>query len=107
MIKAIRRYYKPGIKVLEKDPGSNDIGGWKDNYKLKEEIQGLLRPLKGEEHLISDKLVSRSTHVLYCDIHDIKQDDRIEYKELQYTISFINNVMDMDNHLQVYLRVSK
>jgi hypothetical protein len=54
---------------------------------------------------VADKLLARTTHVLYCGIHDILETDIImdeddnEYKVLEPP----RNMMNMGNHLQTNL----
>lgn len=108
MIEHIEHFFAPGISVLRNDPDDNDIGGQVDDWTLHLSIDGIIRPLSGNEAVSADKLTLIATHTLYCGVHDILETDRIrDAAGNEYDIKFVQNPMNMGNHLQISLELRR
>lgn len=108
MIENIERFFASGISVLRNDPDDNKIGGKIDNWELHLEIDGIIRPLSGNEAVSGDKLTLIATHTLYCGVHDILETDRIrDAAGNEYDIKFVQNPMNMNNHLQISMEIRR
>lgn len=107
MIQGIKSFYKPGITVMRNDPIKNGIGGQRDYFEVHLVIDGLIRPISGDEMRISDKMTLKSNYRMYCDVVDIKETDRVYYGDNEFDVVFVSNPMDMGNHLQVDLILVK
>jgi hypothetical protein len=104
---AIRRYYKDEIISQRLTETENNIGGWSDTWVNNLSFRGCIKykNLSAYEKSIHDKNEVESTHRLYCDILDIKKKDRIIHNDITYEVVFVNNVMQMNKHLQIDLKV--
>lgn len=105
----LRSFFKRDIEVISYVKFSDGIGG-----HIKEEdtvitINGLIRPVWGDENLSADKLTVTGGHILYCEkedtTEDITESKVVVYRNQKYEVLFVKNMMNFDDMLQVNLRL--
>jgi len=98
----IRSLYKSGYRI-ERPAFTNEAGIEKKTYSEVTTISGRMRPLTGNEILANDKLGLKTTDRFYCDIVDIKEEDRIIDLNSGkiFEVKHPKNPMGMNHHLEV------
>jgi len=99
----IDSYYKSGFTIQRSvqtvDPGGSPIESFVDLT----DVDGRMRQLDGREVLGNEALGLKTSHRFYCAVIDVEEKDRIydSVKDKTYEIRSVNNVMEMDVHLQI------
>ncbi len=72
-------------------------------YQTIATIRGKLRPLSGNERHYNEKNNYETTHRLYCDVMDIRAEDKIIdlTNGRVYDVKYIKNPMELDRYLMV------
>ncbi len=108
MIKGISRFYTTGHKIEEMVSSSScdgGFGGQAHTWEEKLTFSARLRPLSGDKRLSADKLTEMATHKLYSDVLEFSVYDRyVDPDGRKYRITYIGNVMNMNNHMETELQ---
>jgi len=96
------------FRVHEKTQVSDGIGGFKDVWEDNGWVDGYLDLASGtDKNAIQNAMTEQSSHILTTDgmpALKIDANMRIEDKNKRiYTINYVDNVMDQDDHLEIYL----
>ena len=104
----LRKFFVDDIDIIENIKVSDKIGGAYDLPEVVNQLNGRIRPLKGEERQVAGKPTLLASHVLYCEYTDwIRQKHLIEWQGKKYKILFIQNLMEFDKMMQIYLEELK
>ena len=66
MIENVQRFFVPGFEVWRWESGTDAWGGTVKQWVQRQDVSGLLRPLKGELRLSADKETAFADHRFYC-----------------------------------------
>jgi hypothetical protein len=66
MIENIARFFEPGFEVWRWEPVPDAWGGTVKQWVQRQDVEGLLRPLKGELRVSADKETEYADHRFYC-----------------------------------------
>jgi SPP1 family predicted phage head-tail adaptor len=102
---AIEDYYKPGIIIERKTEVKKAGGAVKPTWATHLTVDGLIRPLTGDERLSADKTTLYSTHRFYTDPGDITEADRVNDNGTIYRIKFPADPMGFGRFMQVDLEL--
>lgn len=97
-----------GFKVLSSDYLEDEYGGFSEQSFVKYESDGYLDLVSGtNEHSIHNAKTEESTHILICDWFEdyltINDKDYIVANGKKYSITYLDNPMEQNNHLEIYL----
>jgi len=59
---------------------------------------------RGEDKIIADKNSLESDYVLYCEVADIKDKDRVLLNGIYYQVEYVNNVDELDKFLKIFIK---
>jgi hypothetical protein len=59
---------------------------------------------RGFEALVRDKIDGVGEFIVYCDIRDIRQTDRLRINGAEYEVLFVDNPVERNSHLEIDLR---
>ncbi|OEH86250.1 hypothetical protein BHU72_12000 [Desulfuribacillus stibiiarsenatis] len=105
-MRAIERYYKPGIKVQRSISVKNGIGGHTEQWNEHLNISGLIDAVSGDKSISAAKETERVTHILFCAVNDIQSSDRIvDQLGNIYRIKLVDNPMQMNSHMEILLEM--
>lgn len=85
-------------------------GDFKEVWEDKTEVKGVLDTIKGRDKEVADSFSNETTHILYTAFSDMINNKnckefRIKDSEgLIYEIINIDNVMDQDEYLKIFLK---
>ena len=67
------------------------------------DTQGRMRPLTGNEILANEKINLITSHRFYCPVQEVSNGDYIKdtVKDQLYSVVFVKNPMEMDDHLEI------
>ena len=87
---------------------TDDIGEQLEDYVTVLQLNGFLDYLSGEENIRNyDSKLRESTHVFICDYMELnvaERDSRMLINNRIYEISRIDNPMELNQHLEIYLK---
>ena len=82
------------------DPISGNITSWDKLF----DIEAAIQELGGNEFIKVDKLNIEATHIMYVqEKPDIQVEDRILYNSKYYYITYVDDPMNLNDFLQIYL----
>ena len=100
----IKKLYKPGYEI-HRATVMNDGGIEKKTWTKINTIPGRLSPLTAEEIIANEKMQYTATDKFYCDVVDVREEDRIvdTNRNNTYEIKKIINPFDKDEFLKLHL----
>ena len=82
------------------DPLAGNIVSWSTHLTILCAVENL----SGNEIVKAEKLGVQATHRLYVNgIPDIKEQDRVLYQGVYYRITYVDNPMNVNDFLEIYL----
>jgi SPP1 family predicted phage head-tail adaptor len=103
----IERYFEPGITIERYVEGTNELGDPTKSWSHHLDITGRIDALTGTEQVVAGAPSVVATHMLFCPIVDVTASDRVLYMGAVYEVKFIDNPMNFNRFLQVYLEVKE
>lgn len=100
---SIDSYYRTGF-TIKRPVSTVDAGGSPiELFVDLTAVDGRMRQLNGTEVLANEALGLKTTDRFYCAVIDVEEKDRIydSVNDKTYEIRSVNNVMEMDSHLQI------
>jgi SPP1 family predicted phage head-tail adaptor len=83
---------------------SNGMGGSTQTWTEHLSFEGVIDFMSGNEQKQAEQIGVVANHILLVfEIIDIKENDRIYYNEKMYDVKFVDNPMNMDQHLEILL----
>lgn len=84
----------------------NNLGQPIYDYLEKSSFDGYIDFLGGEETLNQKAITAESTHVIVTFETDIELDkaDRIMFGQKVYDVTYIDNPMELNDHLEIFLK---
>lgn len=101
----IERYFEPGIVVERYTEGTDELGNPTKAWSHHLDIVGRIDALLGNEQQIAGSPTVVVTHMLFCPVVDIVERDRVMYQGRTYEVKFVDNPMNYNCFLQLYLEV--
>ena len=95
---------KDGFAVQSYTETGDGLGGWLKTWTTDFTISGILDLLKGDTTEVANKHTVNSTHILITGIHGINEKQRIVYNDKVYYVDYVDNPVNIDSHLEIYLR---
>ncbi|HEM3543425.1 TPA: phage head closure protein [Streptococcus suis] len=88
------------------ESGKNALGQKVYDFVESEKLEGFLDMLTGNEADRATALTS-STHIFLTEQVGVQitTKDRIRAKGIDYEVSFVDNPVNLDHHLEIYLKV--
>lgn len=80
-------------------PTNSPIITWKPHLN----VYGAIDLLQGSTVIKYGKITPTSTHILICDVADIKESDRVYFNKRVFKVNFVDNPMELNHHLEIEL----
>lgn len=99
-------WFVPGIVVeryVEIDDGG--YAGPRKEWRKHLETRGVIDALAGLEDTEGQRVKANSTHMLFCPVIDITEQDRVKYRGRTYNVTFVDDPMNLGEFLQVEMEV--
>jgi phage head-tail adaptor, putative, SPP1 family len=107
----IEDYYTESVtikRVTRTNNTSSGLGGYSETWNTHLTIKGSLNPLTGSQVYQAEKRGIKSTHMLICAFADITEFDKaVDTNNNEYEITFVNNPMKMNDHLEINLLLNQ
>lgn len=104
----MRHLFKPGFKLQQKEETRGAMKGRVVTWNDVQTLEGVLDLLSGDSKEEANRMGIDSTHVFITDNMGLKfedaKDHRLVFNSRAYLIDYVDNVMEMDRHLEVYLK---
>ena len=100
----MQELYKDGFEVQSYTKTDDGLGGWEETWTPALTISGVLDLRKGDTTEVANKQTVNSTHILLTDTHAINEKQRILYDSKVYYVDYVDNPVNIDSHLEIYLR---
>ena len=100
----MQELYKDGFAVQSYTEVGDGLGGYEETWTTDITISGVLDLRRGDSTEVANKRTVNSTHILLTDIHPINEKQRIVYDGKVYYVDFVDNPVNVDSHLEIYLR---
>ena len=100
----MQELYKDGFEVQSYTETEDGLGGWTETWTTDTTISGVLDLRRGDTTEVANKQTVNSTHILLTDIHAINEKQRIVYDGKAYYVDYVDNPVNIDSHLEIYLR---
>lgn len=84
----------------------NSLGQIVHDFKEADDFEGWFDFLSGEENNNQNAITAESTHVIitFDTSLEIAISDRIRFKEKDYEVTYVDNPMELDDHLEIFLK---
>lgn len=103
---SIDRYYHTDIEVAPVIISRGSGGEVEYSYGTPYEIRGRVRMMSGQEGYHAHKRGFPADYRLYCPVStQIKKEDMVHWTGKELEVVQINNVMEMNGHLEVDLKL--
>ena len=84
---AITDFYKNKANVERQTRIENSVGTWEEVWTVvHNDVACCIQPRKGYEFVAHDKVQSDTTHVMYCDVMEIRPSDRIVAEGITFDV---------------------
>lgn len=81
--------------------------GWEETFITHiADYQGVIDMLNGAEILSNQNIQIESSHILIGPVEDIKAGDRVIFGGIIYDIKYVDNPMELNQHLEITLKRS-
>ncbi|MFL0361808.1 hypothetical protein ACH0BF_02165 [Pseudobacillus sp. 179-B 2D1 NHS] len=69
-------------------------------------VEGVLDLLTGSTVFKYARMQEESTHILICDVVDVKENDILinQYSNKKYEVTYVDNPLNMNDHLEIELK---
>lgn len=95
------------VKTTKRD----SIGSRSDVWEKVQELRGFLDLASGDSHYTTyDAKIQESTHIFICDYQDINEKIRQDNSRMRingklYDVKLIDNPMELNQQLEIYLKL--
>ena len=91
--------------VLRRIEGVDSWGQPKVEFKFITITKGCLDNLSANAEYVQTKMNVDSTHIYMCSIFKVHNDDVLEIDGVKYEITYVDNPLNRNNHLEIELRL--
>ncbi len=94
------------ILKYDKTTEKNDLGQYIASYIPNGNFRGWLDMLSGDETIDQKAIIANSTHVIVTPDIAVKLSiaDHIDYNGQIYEVTFVDNPVNINHHLEIYLK---
>lgn len=104
----MQHLFRPGFKLERKTETRGAMRGRIVEWEKVKSLEGILDLISGDSKEEANRMGIDSTHIFITDTMAIKfedaKDHRLVYNGKAYLIDYVDNVMEMDHHLEIYLK---
>ena len=102
---SITDFYKNRADVERQTRVDDDAGTWKEVWTVQHgDIACCIQPRRGYEFVAHDKVQSDVTHVMYCDVMEIRPSDRVKSEGITFDVLDARNIDFLGRFLTIDLR---
>ena len=101
----MRHLFNTKANILRLIEGVDSWGQPKKDVKFISTVSGCLDNLSASNQYAQTKMNVLSTHIFICEIFKVHNDDILEINGKRYEITYVDNPLNRNNHLEIELRI--
>lgn len=101
----MRHFFKEQANILRLEKTTDSWGQPATVTKFVGMTKGCLDNLSASSEYSQTKMNVKSTHIFICEIFKVHNDDILEINGVKYEITYVDNPLNRNNHLEVELRL--